>query len=157
MKAVPIPVSGGEASASVAQPNQPVLSNAPPQDLFVWFDEPAPGPGTPLFEVVVTARAYDGALTMLRQARAGNTSVQVGTSVLDTDYHPPTVSLASWQKSNPGAAPAMFYWQGEDVSDTTSVMHFEMTKRAYEQMMALVAGSDLRVRPSQAKGNTASQ
>jgi hypothetical protein len=55
----------------------------------------------------------------------------------------------SWQKSNPSAAPAMFYWQGEDVSDATDVMHFEMTKRAYEQMLALVAGSELRVRPSQ--------
>jgi len=28
-----------------------------------------------------------------------------------------------------------------------SVMHFQMTKRAYQQMLALVAASDLRVRP----------
>jgi hypothetical protein len=31
------------------------------------------------------------------------------------------------------------------VNGTTPVMHFQMTKRAYEQMLALVAGSDLRV------------
>jgi hypothetical protein len=30
--------------------------------------------------------------------------------------------------------PAMFYWQGEDVNDATAVMHFEMTKRAYERI-----------------------
>jgi hypothetical protein len=127
----------------------PAPSNPTPQDVFVWFDESAPGPGAPLFEVVVTARAYDGAVAILRQARQGNTSVQAGTSVLDTGYHPATVGLDSWQKSNPNSAPSLFYWQGEDVNGTTSVMHFQMTKRAYEQMLALVAGSDLRVRPSQ--------
>ena len=78
--------------------------------------------------------------------------MQTGTSVLvlDTNYHPSTVSLESWQRSNPNAAPSLFYWQGEEVNGTTPVMHFQRTKRAYEQMLALVAGSDLRVRPSQA-------
>jgi hypothetical protein len=70
--------------------------------------------------------------------------------VLDTNYHPSTVSLESWQKSNLNTAPSLFYWQGEEVNETTPVMHFQMTKRAYEQMLALVPGSDLRVRPSQA-------
>jgi hypothetical protein len=60
------------------------------------------------------------------------------------------VSLDSWQKSNPDSAPSLFYWQGEEVNGATAVMHFEMTKRAYEQMLALVAGSDLRLRPSEA-------
>ena len=124
-------------------------ASATPQDVFVWFDEPAPGPGAPLFEAVVTARAYDGALDLLRKARQGNTSVQTGTSVLDTNYHPPTVNLDSWQKSNPNSAPSLFYWQGEEVNGATPVMHFPITKRAYEQMLALVAGSDLRVRPSE--------
>jgi hypothetical protein len=124
-------------------------SGSTPEDLFVWFDEPAPAPGSPLFEVVVTARAYDGTLAILRQARQGNTSVQAGTSVLDADYHPSTMSLDAWQKSNPTSGDSLFYWQGEEVSGTTPVMHFQMTKRAYEQMLALVAGSDLRVRPSQ--------
>jgi hypothetical protein len=127
----------------------PAPSSPTAQDVFVWFDESAPGPGAPLFDVVVTARAYDGALAILRQARQGNTSVQGGRSVLDTDYHPATVGLDSWQKSNPNSAPSLFYWQGENVNGATPVMHFQMTKRAYEQMMALVAGSDLRVRPSQ--------
>jgi hypothetical protein len=124
-------------------------ASAAPQDVFVWFDESAPAPGAPLFEVVVTARAYDGALAILRQARQGNTSVQSGTSVLDSNYHPSTVSLDSWQKSNQNSAPSLFYWKGEEVNGATPVTHFQMTKRAYEQMLALVAGSDLRVRPSQ--------
>jgi hypothetical protein len=130
---------------------QPAPSPPSPtaQDVFVWFDESAPGPGAPLFETVVTARAYDGALAILRQARQGNTSVQAGTSVLDSNYHPPTVNFDSWQRSNPNSAPSLFYWQGEEVNGQTPVMHFQMTQRAYEQMLALVAGSDLRVRPSQ--------
>ena len=144
-----------------ATPTVPLLAPSPerlpgntyavsPQDVFVWFDESAPAPGAPLFEAVVTPRAYDGALTMLRQARQGNTSVQAGTSVLDTNYHPYTVSLAAWQASHPQSAPALFYWQGEQVNDAILVMHFQMTKRAYEQMLAITAGSELRVRPSHA-------
>jgi hypothetical protein len=61
-------------------------------------------------EVVVTTHAYDGALAILRQARQGNTSVKNGTSVLDTGYHPATMSLDSWQRSNPNSAPSLFYW-----------------------------------------------
>jgi hypothetical protein len=34
------------------------------------------------------------------------------------------------------------------LSDVTAVMHFRMTKRAYEQMLALMAGSDLRAQLS---------
>lgn len=131
-------------------PSPTAQAKATSNDIFVWFDESAPAPGAPLFDVVVTALAYDGAITILRQARRGNTSVQTGTNVLDTDYHPPTVSLDSWQKSNPNSTPSLFYWQGEEVNGAVPVMHFQMTKRAYEQMLALVAGSDLRVRPSQA-------
>jgi hypothetical protein len=133
-----------------------VLSSSVAQgDLFVWFDEPAPAPGAPLFDVVITSRAYDGTLTMLRQARQGNTSVQVGTSVLDADYHPSTTSMASWQKLHSQLEPSVFYWQGEQVNEATPVMHFQMTKRAYEQMLALVAGSDLRFHPSE--GNNQSK
>lgn len=122
--------------------------SATPQDLFLWFDETAPVPGAPLFEVVATARAYDSALEILRKARRGNTSLQAGTSVLDSGYDPATVNLDSWQEYNPNAAPSLFYWQGEEVSGATQVIHFQMTKRAYEQMLELVAGSDLRLRPS---------
>jgi len=129
--------------------DQPAIASGMPQDLFLWFDETAPVPGAPLFEVVVTARAYDGALDLLRKARQGNTSVQTGASVLDTNYHPPTVNLDSWQKAHADSTPSLFYWKDEDVKGETPVMHFQMTKRAYEQMLALVAGSDLRLRPSQ--------
>jgi hypothetical protein len=138
------PAQGPQQAAQTPQ------QSSSSRDLFVWFDEPFPVTGAPLFEVLVTGRAYDGALAILRQARHGNTSVQAGTSTLDTDYHPATTSLASWNKSNPNSAPTLFYWQGEDISDTTAVMHFRMTKRAYEQMLALMAGSDLRARPPQA-------
>jgi len=124
-------------------------SSSPAKDLFVWFDEPAPQVGAPLFEVVVTARAYDGALATLRQVRKQDTAVQAGTSVLDSGYHPATVNLDSWQKDSPNATPTLFYWQGEDVTGATPVMHFQMTRRAYEQMLALLAGSDLRMRPLQ--------
>jgi hypothetical protein len=129
--------------------NGPRKFEPPAPATTVWFDESAPGPGTPLFEVVVTARAYDGALAILRQARQGHTSVQSGTSVLDSDYHPATVSLASWQKSDPNSAASLFYWQGEGVNGATSVTHFQMTKRAYQQMLVLVARSDLSVRLSE--------
>jgi hypothetical protein len=132
--------------------NRSSNASAAPSDVFWWFDEAAPPPNAALFEVIVTSRAYDGALAIVRQARQGNTSVQGGTSILDSNYHPSTVSLDSWQKSNPKSDSSLFYWQGEDVNAGTSVMHFEMTKRAYEQMLALVAGSDLRVRPSQTAG-----
>lgn len=147
---VQLAANQSSAEAGPGRIEQAVKPSPAPKDLFVWFDESAPGPGAPLFEVLVTARAYDGALAILRQARQRNTSVQAGTSVLDTNYHPSTVSLDWWQKSNPDSAPSLFYWQGEEVNGAVPVMHFQMTKRAYEQMLALVAGSDLRVRPSQA-------
>jgi len=58
--------------------------------------------------------------------------------------------LTAWQASHPQSAPALFYWQGEQVNDAILIMHFQMTKRAYEQMLAITAGSELRVRPSHA-------
>lgn len=60
------------------------------------------------------------------------------------------VELKKKAKEIEACGTAMFYWQGEDVTDATALMHFEMSKRAYEQMLALMAGSDLRARPSQA-------
>jgi hypothetical protein len=132
-------------------PTQPLptlpATAAPATDLFVWFDESAPSPGVPLFDVIVTSRAYEGAIAILRQTWLVNTSVRTGVNVLDTNYHPSTVSLKSWQKSNPKSLPWLFYWKGEEVNGTVSIMHFQMTKRAYQQMLALVAGSDLRIRP----------
>ena len=120
-----------------------------PQDVFWWFDESPPRPGEPLFDALVTARAYDGALAILRQARQGKTSGEAGTSVLDTGYHPATITLDAWKKGNQNSMPTLFYWQGEEVNGATSIMHLQLTKRAYEQMLALVTGSNLRERPSQ--------
>jgi hypothetical protein len=137
-------VNGPQATESAASP-----AKAVPGEIFTWFDESAPSPGAPLFDAVVTSRAYDGALAMLREARKGNTAVQAGTSVLDTDYHPSTMSLDSWRERSGGPVPSLFYWQGEVISGTTPVMRFQMTKRAYEQMLALLAGSELRMRPLQ--------
>jgi hypothetical protein len=127
---------------------EPATVPAQPENLFVWFDEGRPTPGAPLFQVLVTVRAYDGVLGIIREARKGNTSVQSGLSVIDTDFHPPTVNLDSWRNANPKCSPSLFYWQNENVSDTTLVMDVQMTKRAYEQVLASTAGSDLRVRPS---------
>lgn len=117
---------------------------APTPDVFFWFDEPPPTPGSPLIDVLITPRAYDGALAILRQARQGNTSVQAGMSVLDTDYHPPSTNLASWKKSNTGAAVTVFYWSGEEVRDGSAVMHLAMTPRAFQQAVALSLQSELR-------------
>jgi hypothetical protein len=145
------PAARAAQSAPSAQSTSGAASSVQ-DDLFVWFDEPAPAPGAPLFEAMVTSQAYDGALALLRQARQGNTSVQAGISVLDTNYHPSTVSLGTWRASHPQSAPALFYWKGEQVSQATPVMHFQMTRRAYEQMLAITAGSDLRMQPAQAGG-----
>ena len=130
-------------------PSAPSDRTPPQGDVFFWPDEQAPAPGAALFEVVMTAHAYDGVLDILRQAQKGDTSAQTGTSVLETGYHPATVNLSSWQKNNPRSAAAMFYWQDEQVDGATSVMHFQMTQRAYEQILALAAGSKLRIRPSE--------
>jgi hypothetical protein len=116
-------------------------------DLFLWFDESSTSPGTPLFDVIFTVRAYDGAVAILRQTWQQNTTVQTGMNVLDTNYHPTTESLLSWHKRNPNSAPWVFYWLGEEVNGEVSIMHFQMTKRAYQQMLALVKTSDLRIRP----------
>ena len=138
-----------EAAAAAApqqeqKTQQPTQHGAEQSDIFVWFDEEAPEPSAPLFGVLVTVRAYDGALALLRQTRGSNTDVKSGSSVLDTNYHPPTVSLAAWRKANNDAAASLFYWNGETVGSDTSVMHFHMTQRAYEQMLAMMAGTDLR-------------
>jgi hypothetical protein len=133
-----------QAAKVVSTPAAKAVSSP---DLFVWFDESAPAPGTPLFDVILTMRAYDGAIAILRKARQGSATVQPGTNVLDTNYQPTTVTLLSWHKRNPNSAPWVFYWLGEEVNGEVSVVHFQMTKRAYQQMLALVTSSDLRVRP----------
>lgn len=117
------------------------------QDLFVWFDEGPPSEGTTFLEVVISARAYDSVLSVLRRVRGKNTSVQYGESILDANYHPATFRLGDWlaAQPDPNTIPSVFYWEDEVLSDTTPVMSFYMTKRAYQSTLdilgAYMAGS----------------
>lgn len=45
-------------------------------DIMFWFDEDPPVAGQRVLQVVVTARAYEGVLNVLRQARGSNTQVR---------------------------------------------------------------------------------
>ena len=78
-KAVPVVIVRASQQATEnpqrpAQGPQPAAQSpqqsSSSQDVFVWFDEPFPVTGAPLFEVLVTGRAYDGALAILRQGAA---------------------------------------------------------------------------------------
>jgi len=111
------------------------------QDLFVWFDEGPPSAGTQFLEVVITARAYDAVLSVLKQVRGKNTTGQYGESVLETNYHPTTFRLGDWLAAQPDATtiPSVFYWEDETLSDTTPVMSFYMTKRAYQSTLDVLA------------------
>jgi hypothetical protein len=110
------------------------------QDTFVWFDESVPEAGTQFIEVVITARAYDAVLNILRNARGPNTAVRYGQSVLETNYHPLTFRLGDWlqEQPEPTTIPSVFYWEDETLSDTTPVMNFYMTRRAYEKTLEIL-------------------
>lgn len=56
-------------------------SSPSPTEIVVWFDEALPAAGAALLEVVITPRAYDGAIEILRKSRQDNTSVQAGVSI----------------------------------------------------------------------------
>jgi hypothetical protein len=108
--------------------------------LFVWFDEEQPHPGCQVLEVVVTARAYEGVLSILREVRGTNTAVKSGFSVLETNYHPPTFQLGTWltEQASPERITSVFYWEDEVLGETTPVMDFYMTRRAYESVITAV-------------------
>ena len=108
--------------------------------IFVWFDEEQPGPGTQVIEVVVTARAYEGVLSILREVRGANTAVRSGSSVLETNYHPPTFQLGTWigRQSSPEALTSVFLWEDEVLGETTPAMDFYMTPRAYQNVVSTV-------------------
>jgi hypothetical protein len=108
--------------------------------LFVWFDEEQPQAGSQVLEVVVTARAYEGVLSILREVRGSNTAVKSGFSVLDTNYHPPTFQLGKWltEQTSPESVTSVFYWEDEVLGETTPVMDFYMTRRAYESVITAV-------------------
>lgn len=111
-------------------------------EVFVWFDEPAVKPGVEVLEIVTTVRAYDGALDIIRQARAGRTELSCSTcvNILETSYHPPTYRLGEWFEKQPSAEriASLFYWEDEVLGETTPVMNFYMTRRAYENVMLAV-------------------
>jgi hypothetical protein len=108
--------------------------------IFVWFDEDQPKPGTRVLEVVVTARAYEGVLAILREVRGSDTSVRSGFSVLETNYHPPTFQLGTWigRQPSPEKLTSVFYWEDEVLGETAPVMDFCMTPRAYENVVSAV-------------------
>jgi hypothetical protein len=124
-------------SASIAGPES---RGAVQSSLFVWFDEDQPKPGSQVLEVVVTARAYEGVLNILRDVRGANTAVKSGFSVLETNYHPPTFQLGTWLSQQPSAesVTSVFYWEDEILGETTPVMDFYMTRRAYENITTMV-------------------
>lgn len=129
---VPLKHAGNEPQTATVAPS---TSEAAVQSvLFVWFDEDQPQPGAQVIEAVVTARAYEGVLSILREARGADTAVKSGFSVLETNYHPPTFQLGQWisQQPSPEKLTSVFYWDDEVLGETTPVMSFYMTRRAYE-------------------------
>jgi cell division protein FtsL len=119
--------------------------------LFIWFDEEQPKSGSQVIEVCVTARAYEGVLSILREVRGKNTAVKSGSSVLDTNYHPPSFQLGTWisQQPSPEKLTSVFYWNDEVLGDTTPAMDFYMTRRAYENIMAVVQNHFAQIRAVQ--------
>jgi len=132
--------SGNLNTAVVAPDNAPQTFST---DLIWWFDEYPPQPGERVLQVVVTARAYEGVLNVLRQVRGPNTQVSAGLNVLESNYHPPTFQLGAWlaENSNPASIGSVFYWDDEVLSDTTPVMSFYMTPKAYRGAMDAVSQS----------------
>lgn len=126
-------------------------------DVMFWFDEDPPVAGQRVLQVVVTARAYEGVLNVLRQVRGSNTQVRGGFSILETNYHPPTFQLGEWltQNSSPDSIGSVFYWEDEVLSDTTPVMSFYMTPGAYRGAMDAVSQS--LAQPSQSANLSPSQ
>ncbi len=95
-------------------------------DVMTWFDEPAPGPTTEIRRIVITARAYDGVLNVLRKLRDSDTSVRSGVSVLDADYHPPSFRLGATLSA--GQSTRVFHWDDEAPAEATLVMYIRVTE-----------------------------
>lgn len=129
---------GGQQGAVVA----PTGAGTIESDIFGWFDEEPPQPGTPVLEVVVTARAYEAVLSILREVRGTNTKVSPAweNNILESNYHPPTYRLGEWisRQESPEKLSSVFYWEDEVLGETTPVMNFYMTKHAYASVIAIV-------------------
>ncbi len=102
--------------------------------VFTWFDEEQPKPSTQVLEVVVTARAYQGVISIFRQLRGSDTGTKAGLSVLDTNYHPPTQALGKFIAGSPWKSAKVVQWDDEMLSETTPVMHFHMTQFCYNNV-----------------------
>src|SRR5437879_574294 len=101
-------------------------------DVMMWFDEPAPGPTTEVCEVVITARAYDGVLNILRKLRDSDTSVKNGSSVLETGYHPPSFRLGAAVPSKQSVQ--IFHWDDEVPNSESLVMRIRVTRKVYDNV-----------------------
>jgi tetratricopeptide (TPR) repeat protein len=128
----PAKYSGAQAAsaASVPSPNNSQSSSF--ADVMTWFDEPAPGPTTEVREVVITAKAYDGVLNILRKLRDSDTSVKSGSSVLETGYHPPSFRLGASVPSKQSVQ--VFHWDDEVPTNESLVMHIRVTRRVYDNV-----------------------
>lgn len=132
--------SSGANTAVVAASSE-AGSNLIQSDVFFWYDEEPARPGQEVLQIVVTARAYDGVLDILRQVRGSNTEVKGGVNILETNYHPPTFRLGEWiaKHPDPNQIGSVFYWDDEVLGETTPVMSFYMTKHAYRSVINAVS------------------
>ncbi len=96
--------------------------------VFYWFDEQVRKNST-IFHIVITARAYDEVIAVLQKTLGEKT----------TKLRPETYPFRRWLGSaTPQSVASLFFWWDETLSDDTPVMDFYMTKRAYEQTVAIV-------------------
>jgi len=131
------PSTPSPVNASTGQTSKPENTQSTNlADVMTWFDEPAPGPSTEIRDIVITARAYDGVLNILRKLRDSDTAVKSGFSVLDADYHPPSFRLGATLSANQRVD--VFYWDDETLVDTTLVMRLRVTRKVYDNVMNAV-------------------
>lgn len=96
--------------------------------VFYWFDEQLRRNST-VFHIVITSRAYDEVIGILQKTLGEKT----------TKLRPAAYPFRRWADSaTPQSVASLFYWWDETLTDDTYVMDFYMTKRAYEQTVAIV-------------------
>jgi hypothetical protein len=105
-------------------------------DVITWFDEPAPGPTTEVKDVVLTAKAYDGVINILRKLRDSDTSVKTGVSILEVGYRPSSLNLASNLARDQSVS--VLQWDDETLVETTPVMHLRVTRKVYDNVTNVV-------------------
>jgi len=96
--------------------------------IFYWFDEQV-RPKSTVYHIVISARAYDEVIAILQKTLGEKT----------TKLRPEPYPFRRWLESaSPRSVPSIFYWWDETLTDDTPVMDFYMTRRAYEQTVAIV-------------------